>query len=88
MTPPYVLLLTPEQVSERTGIAVATLAKRRVTGFDCPPFVRIGGRVYYDRAELEAWIAGLPRLRSTSENPNPADRRPNAGRRRRNNVAR
>ena len=63
------MLLTPEQVSERTGISVATLAKRRVSGLDTPPFIRIGSRVFYDAIDLAAWVASLPRQRSTRENP-------------------
>ena len=81
-----VILLSPEQVSEILGIAVGTLAQRRVTGIDSPPFIRIGSRVYYDKAELEAWIASLPRQRSTSENP-PTARRPRGGRPRRTRDA-
>jgi len=69
------ILLTPEQVSERTGIPVATLANRRVKGVNSPPFIRIGSRVYYDANDLAAWVASLPRQRSTSENPRRSRRR-------------
>jgi len=60
-------LLTPQQVSERIGVAVETLANRRMTGQHSPPFVRIGARIYYDAADLDRWLANLPRQRSTRE---------------------
>jgi len=31
-----------------------------------PPHRRIGGRVIYLRADVEAWLAGLPQHRSTA----------------------
>jgi hypothetical protein len=56
-------LLTPKQAAERAlqdrvRLAPSTLAKKRVDGSG-PPFVRIGGRVYYPSAELEEWLGSL-----------------------------
>jgi predicted site-specific integrase-resolvase len=47
--------LTPIQVSVRTGIPKATLAKWRKDGRP-PLFVRRGGRIVYPSRELEVWL--------------------------------
>jgi hypothetical protein len=39
----------------RRGRSCGTTGKRTPT----PNFVRVGGRVYYRRADLEIWVAGL-----------------------------
>jgi len=73
-------LLLPSTVSERSGLAVTTLAKLRVTGGG-PPFVKIGGaRVMYREDDFERWLEDRPVFRSTSE-LGPSARRPLAGRR-------
>lgn len=48
------------------GRAQVTLRKWRVTG-DGPAFRIINGRAYYEREDLDAFIAGHSRFRSTSE---------------------
>lgn len=44
-----------------------TLCNKRCSG-DGPPFIRVGGRVVYDRADLIAWLS-QNKCRSTSERP-------------------
>jgi predicted DNA-binding transcriptional regulator AlpA len=59
-------LLNTFQASQQTGLARATLAKLRVFGGG-PKFLKLGAKVLYEAAELEAWIATRQRMRSTSE---------------------
>jgi len=59
-------LLSPQETSERTKLAVATLAKLRVIGGG-PSFIKLGARVVYDSADVDAWIATKGKRRSTSE---------------------
>lgn len=61
-------LLTPKEASRLLGLAVQTLARKRVEGSG-PPFLRLGGPgapVRYKRAALLAWAEQGER-RSTSE---------------------
>ena len=53
-----------------TGLAHSTLAKMRCLG-GSPPFLRLGRKIVYVRADLDAWLAAR-RARSTSD----ADRLP------------
>jgi hypothetical protein len=69
-------LLDPKAAAERLGLAVATLARWRVSG-DGPPFKKLGARVVYPANELEVWLAAQPLQRSTAEG---RARRPRAGR--------
>ncbi len=48
--------LTTEQVSELTGVPVATLRYWRSRGDKGPPSWRIGKRVVYDLAGTESWL--------------------------------
>lgn len=57
--------LNVSEVSLRLGVSVSHLNKLRLTG-NGPAFVKIGRRVAYDPAALEAWIQQHSR-RSTSE---------------------
>lgn len=59
-------LLTVATVSDRVGLAPATLAKRRLSGGG-PPFVKLGARVLYPEAELEAWMSAQPRYENTAQ---------------------
>jgi len=45
-----------EWVSERTGIPVNSLRFYRSQGRGGPPSFKLGRRVVYDEAEVEAWI--------------------------------
>jgi hypothetical protein len=60
------MLLDTTEAAERTRLARATLAKLRVTGGG-PPFLKLGAKVLYDAADLEAWIAAQGKRRSTSD---------------------
>jgi predicted DNA-binding transcriptional regulator AlpA len=40
----------------RTGMAVKTLQNWRSRGVG-PPYYKLGGRILYDEAELDAWLA-------------------------------
>jgi predicted DNA-binding transcriptional regulator AlpA len=53
------------EAASRTGLSVSTLNKLRVFGGG-PTFVKLGRRVVYDPADLDAWLAARKR-RSTSE---------------------
>jgi hypothetical protein len=61
------LLLSPCEVEAdpRYRIPQSTSAKMRITG-EGPRFVKRGHRVFYDTADLDAWLESLKRA-STSE---------------------
>jgi len=65
-TPPLVKLLTDREVAALTGAARSTLAKMRLRG-DGPLFVRVGTAIRYPEDSLSAWLASLPRRRSTGD---------------------
>lgn len=48
--------LTPEELSERLGVAPAELATMRWKGVG-PRFVKIGARVRYPETEIESFLA-------------------------------
>ncbi len=56
--------LTTKQAEKFTGLG--GLAKRRCTGSGTPPYIRIGGRVVYDRDALIEWMRHHS-FRNTSE---------------------
>ncbi len=58
-------LLTPDAAGAVLGIARQTLARWRVEGKG-PPFVKLGGRVAYRAATLNAWLLQRER-HSTSD---------------------
>jgi predicted DNA-binding transcriptional regulator AlpA len=58
-------LLSPQQVAERYGPSVSTLAKMRLTGAG-PVFVKLGRRIAYRIEDVESWVLSN-RFRSTSE---------------------
>jgi hypothetical protein len=41
-------------------IARSRITKQR-TAIKSPPFIKIGGRYFYDRHDLDAWLAACPR---------------------------
>lgn len=66
------VLLTPKQVAERVGLSLSTLSKLRLAtaGNGAIPFLKIGpkgGAVRYDSRDVEAYLAAIPRRRSTSD---------------------
>ena len=58
-------LLSTTEAAAQLGLSPAYLNKKRVTGGG-PAFVKIGARVTYDPADLEAWVQASKR-RSTSD---------------------
>lgn len=46
------------------GMSVAFLNRHRITG-DGPAFLKLGGRVWYEQADLDAWVNSRRRF-STS----------------------
>jgi len=63
---PNVLQRLPvEEAARHTGLSVSTLNKLRVFGGG-PVFLKLGRRVAYDVADLDAWLASR-RRRSTSD---------------------
>ena len=48
-------LNSPEQVKQRLGISLPTLARWRGAG-EGPPFIKMGHRVAYTDSDLEAWL--------------------------------
>ena len=53
------------EAAKHLGLAPATLAKLRCLG-GSPTFFKLGRRVLYDRADLDAWLAQR-RAKSTSD---------------------
>ncbi|WP_137120925.1 DNA-binding protein [Segeticoccus rhizosphaerae] len=49
-------IITLEQVSERTGVALNTLRYYRATGKGGPKTFRLAGRVVADADDVDAWI--------------------------------
>ena len=64
-------LLDDREVSEITGRARSTLQKDRLAGSGIP-FVRLGRLVRYRQSDINAFLASLPSLHSTSESPESA----------------
>jgi predicted DNA-binding transcriptional regulator AlpA len=59
-------LLSDREVGKRIGRGRSTLQKDRGAGTGIP-FVRVGRLVRYRPSDVDAYIAGLPTRRSTSE---------------------
>lgn len=53
-------LLSTAEAAEFLGVSCGFLNKRRMTPGG-PPFVKIGGRVLYDPADLTAWVQAQKR---------------------------
>ena len=58
-------LLTPIEAAAYIRRSASSLAKARVAGGGTP-YYKVGRRVFYDRADLDAWLASRLR-RSTSD---------------------
>jgi excisionase family DNA binding protein len=61
-------LLTALETAQLLRCSLRTLDRERSDGRGCP-FVRIGGRIRYRRADVEAFIAAHVRGRSGSGDP-------------------
>jgi predicted DNA-binding transcriptional regulator AlpA len=57
--------LSTEAAASYTGLSASTLSKLRVFGGG-PRYLKLGRRVAYDVADLDAWLASKRRI-STSE---------------------
>ncbi|WP_264940452.1 helix-turn-helix transcriptional regulator [Sphingomonas caeni] len=53
-----------------TGFAVKTLAMHASHGTG-PKFQKIGGRVFYRREDLDAWLSSFPVVSSTAQANSP-----------------
>jgi excisionase family DNA binding protein len=53
-------LLRTTEAAERLGIAARTLEKWRSVGFG-PRYLKVGGAVRYDAAELQRWLEARTR---------------------------
>jgi hypothetical protein len=58
------LLLNEKRAAVFLGVSLPFLRRGRSCGTTgnrtkTPPFVRLGGRIYYRRSDLEFWVAGL-----------------------------
>lgn len=52
--------LTTEQMADYLKLSVHTLNAYRSRSYDahrCPPFRKVGGRILYPKAEVDAWVA-------------------------------
>lgn len=59
------VLLSPDDVAQRLGLARSTLAKLRLKGGG-PPYVKLGAAVRYPEDALTSWVAAQPRRTSTA----------------------
>ena len=57
------LLLSEKQACEYLGVSLSLLRKSRMDGnmckFAAPPFVRLNGRIYYRRKDIDEWAKNL-----------------------------
>jgi predicted DNA-binding transcriptional regulator AlpA len=59
-------LLNEDEAAARLGLTASDLYQRRRRG-DGPPFVRLKNRIFYASADLDGWVAALPRFQSSAE---------------------
>ncbi|MEW7009426.1 helix-turn-helix transcriptional regulator [Lentilitoribacter sp. EG35] len=50
-------LLTTQQLAHYTGMSKSFYEKRRVNK-QAPPYIKIGGRVFYRCPDIDAWLTG------------------------------
>lgn len=62
---PIALRLSVREAAQYIGLSKTFLDHRRVSG-DGPTFLKLGGRVLYERDALDAWLASC-RRQSTSQ---------------------
>lgn len=60
--------LDERSAAERMGIRGKTLANWRSLGGG-PPFYKVGGRIVYDHAEIDAWLATKRRVSTSDPGP-------------------
>ncbi len=49
-------LLSRKELATMTGLSVAYFEKHRADG-KAPPITKLGGRVFYDEADVNAWLS-------------------------------
>jgi predicted DNA-binding transcriptional regulator AlpA len=60
-------LISPGELAKRLGVSRQTLSIWRLRGGDATPrYIKLGSRVAYDAADVQAWLASRKRG-STSE---------------------
>lgn len=60
-------LLRPKEAAQYLSVAESTLSKKRHTGLDPIPFVRIGRAVRYRQGDLDAYAADRVKLSTSQE---------------------
>lgn len=60
-------LLTPEQLATKLDLSVKTLATWRSCGRHALPYIRVGGRIRYRRADVDAWLASRQRTSTAAQ---------------------
>lgn len=58
--------LDPPNAGAYTGYSVKTLAMHRSAGTG-PRFQKIGGRIFYRKEDLDAWLGSFPVVSSTAQ---------------------
>lgn len=64
-------LLTPEQAAGKLKVSANTLASWRSTGRHALPFVKMGSRVYYRRADVRAHLEAMRRSQPAAASVHP-----------------
>lgn len=65
-------LHTVEEASRYIRLAVSTLNRYRVIGGG-PPFLKLGGRVFYNKVDLDAWLTRRRRDSTSDLGPDDED---------------
>jgi predicted DNA-binding transcriptional regulator AlpA len=60
-------LLNTTEMAALMSVPESRLEKARVSGIDCPPFIKLGNLVRYPLADYKQWLGNRRRLCSTSE---------------------
>jgi hypothetical protein len=66
--PRTTLLVSPVQVTRETGLSPGLQKKLRDADQFCPA-IRIGGRLYYRRTQLEEWLNGVEAVEGPEREP-------------------
>lgn len=49
-------LMTPDEVAEYTRLTSAALCSFRKRGYGGPTYIKLGGRYFYRKSDVDAWI--------------------------------
>jgi predicted DNA-binding transcriptional regulator AlpA len=61
--------ISPPEAAKYIGMSESWLSKSRMTGMDAPRHIKIGRRVVYDTADLDAWLAAHQRMNTSQPLP-------------------